>query len=230
MWTSVNLVRLYRASRAPGNPARPPSAAPTTWPAPAPAPLCRSVHSSISGSVAPPRDSPRNLAGSSNRQAPCRVRLRTRSLGCRSAEGRRLRVLPQLAFVSVHTAYIELERQRISSRDLPMSRPEMTPRKVIAHVRWRTAEEGGRKTPPKGSKYTTVAGFDPPAPNWPQEAWSVVVEPVQPDCTSQDVTVVLSFLMGPVAPEQMLTTGVKFQLFEGKQVVADGEITDDNSE
>jgi hypothetical protein len=109
----------------------------------------------------------------------------------------------------------------------------MTQRKVIARLRWRRAEEGGRTTAPTSSRYVTVAEFDPPAPNWPQEAWSVVIEPVegelaQSDDGSREVAVTLRFLAGAVAPEQALRTGVRFQLLEGKRVVADGEITDDS--
>jgi hypothetical protein len=110
---------------------------------------------------------------------------------------------------------------------------EVTQRKVVARLRWLTEEEGGRTTEPTSSRYVTVAEFDPPAANWPHEAWSVVIEPVeaelaQSDDGSRQVAVTLCFLMGAVAPEQALRTGVRFRLLEGKRVVADGEITDDS--
>jgi hypothetical protein len=103
----------------------------------------------------------------------------------------------------------------------------MIAKRVIARIRWRTGEEGGRRSVPRGTKYVTVASFDPPTPNWPDEAWSVIVEPFQTSDLSQTAEVVLSFLMGEKGPENILKKSVKFQLLEGKHVVANGEIIDD---
>jgi len=100
----------------------------------------------------------------------------------------------------------------------------MLARKVIVQLRWRTAAEGGRQVPPSGPRYSTVASFDPPTPNWPEEAWSVVVEPA-PASGSSGFT--LSFLAGDRAPQHVLQPGVRFELLEGTRVVANGEIVDD---
>jgi hypothetical protein len=99
----------------------------------------------------------------------------------------------------------------------------MTTRQVIVRLHWRTPAEGGRHIPPTGQMYSTVAAFDPPTPNWPHEAWSVVVEPV-PTANSPQCT--LRFL-ADLAPHHVLQPGVRFELLEGARVVADGEVIDD---
>jgi hypothetical protein len=102
----------------------------------------------------------------------------------------------------------------------------MTSRKVTARILWRAEAEGGRATMPSGSRYVTVASFDPPTPSWPQEAWSVVVEPLWPAHFTRDGAFSLRFVVDG-APHTALKAGVRFELLEGNRVVADGEVVDE---
>ena len=77
---------------------------------------------------------------------------------------------------------------------------------------------------PNGTRYVTIAGFDPPTPSWPQEAWSVVIEPLQPAHFAREGAFSLGFLVGDGAPHAALKVGVRFRLLEGHRVVADGEV------
>src|SRR5687768_4275252 len=49
-----------------------------------------------------------------------------------------------------------------------------------ATIQWIKAEEGGRQLPPPGPKYSTVARFEIQKEIWPREAWSLVVEFIEP--------------------------------------------------
>jgi hypothetical protein len=99
----------------------------------------------------------------------------------------------------------------------------MKPR-VPAQLHWIKISEGGR-TPPTGSRYSTVAKFDVQGEAWRENAWSLVVEfPVSPDFNvPQEVRV--SFLAD--GPSELLVPGSRFELVEGTKVVAKGTILDD---
>ncbi len=92
-----------------------------------------------------------------------------------------------------------------------------------AKVCWVKEEAGGRKSPPPGPRYITVARFEDDKDNWPNEAWSLVLEfggvPSESLCVLADV----SFLV-PDAPAELLHQGSIFELFEGHQLVARGEV------
>ena len=96
-------------------------------------------------------------------------------------------------------------------------------RTAHARIRWLRPEEGGRVAPPLGPTYSTVAKFKLLANKWPQEAWSVVLtlkEPLDPD---QQMTVEVRMLVEG-APDALLDPGSVFELFEGRQRVAIGEV------
>jgi len=95
-------------------------------------------------------------------------------------------------------------------------------RKVIARISWLSAEEGGRRHPPKGPSYSTVARFENDDGNWPNEAWSIVAEFEQP-VDSSSVIAEIRFL-APKGPSHLLDPGRKFELFEGRSLVARGEV------
>src|SRR3954462_1585643 len=99
--------------------------------------------------------------------------------------------------------------------------------RLTTRISWRSEAAGGRATRPSGSRYVPVAGFDPPTPSWPQEAWSVVVEPLQPAHFTREGACSLGFLASDGAPHTALKVGVRFALLEGNRVVADGEIVDE---
>jgi hypothetical protein len=94
---------------------------------------------------------------------------------------------------------------------------------ALARICWIEAKDGGRRTPFTGTRYITVARFEREKAKWPKEAWSLVVDfgelPTRSCCVTADV----HFLV-PEAPEYLLTTGDKFELFEGNRCVAEGEI------
>jgi hypothetical protein len=95
-------------------------------------------------------------------------------------------------------------------------------KQVKAIVQWLRPEEGGRKAPPSGLTYVTVAGFGDAPPN-PDEAWSLVLEfQDQPDSELKQ-RVRVRFL-SPEAPDELLFAGSDFQLYEGRQLVARGEV------
>jgi hypothetical protein len=97
---------------------------------------------------------------------------------------------------------------------------------VKARIEWLLPEEGGRKRPPVGPKYSTVVHFEDDTTDWPEVAWSLVVDFNEPQNRSPDVVANIWFLAhdNPNAPNHLLRTGSRFQLFEGSQVVAKGEV------
>lgn len=80
---------------------------------------------------------------------------------------------------------------------------------------------GGRKSPPTGPVYTTVARFDEDV-EWKREAWSVRLEferQVRPDSTVARIE-----FLSPDAPKHRLRPGKTFALYEGDHEVATVEI------
>ncbi len=74
-----------------------------------------------------------------------------------------------------------------------------------------------------GSSYTTVVRFEDEKDKYPAEAWSLVVKfDSLPDDTGTTLTSV-QFLVQE-APTYLLHPGSKFELYEGRQLVASGEI------
>jgi hypothetical protein len=94
---------------------------------------------------------------------------------------------------------------------------------VKARIRWLPPEEGGRATPPVGPVYSTAAKFKQLAARWPQEAWSVVIEFIDPPDMEGRMTVGIRMLVEG-APENLLEPGSAFELFEGRHCVAIGEV------
>ena len=92
-----------------------------------------------------------------------------------------------------------------------------------ARIQWLRSEEGGRATLPSGPVYSTVARFKQLAAKWPQEAWSVVIKLKEPPDRDGGMTVEISMLVEE-APENLLEPGSVFELFEGAQCVARGEV------
>jgi hypothetical protein len=87
---------------------------------------------------------------------------------------------------------------------------------VRASIHWLSEAEGGRKHLPTSLNYSTVARF-PQQQDWPNNAWSVVVEFGEPP--KQDDLAQVRFLVDD-APRDWLTSGASFELLEGKKVVA----------
>lgn len=93
-------------------------------------------------------------------------------------------------------------------------------------VQWLRPEEGGRKTPPSGPTYVTVAEFGDELPNPEEEAWSLVLEfQSQPDVELKQYALVR--FLSPEAPEDLLCVGKRFRLYEGSQLVARGTVLEE---
>lgn len=89
-----------------------------------------------------------------------------------------------------------------------------------ARICWIPASAGGRKQPPAGPRYSTVARFDEEDE---QNEWSVIVEFEQRPDDRGCVEGQIKFLI-PEAPFYLLRPGKQFHLTEGARVVAVVEI------
>jgi len=92
-----------------------------------------------------------------------------------------------------------------------------------SRVCWVTKAAGGRESPPPGPRYSTVARFEQEKDKWPHEAWSIVLDfsgsPDESLCMIADIS-----LLNPNGPARLLQPGSVFELFEGYQLVARGEV------
>lgn len=100
--------------------------------------------------------------------------------------------------------------------------------KVKARIVWVPAAQGGRTKPPSGPQYSTVVRFEGD-PDWPNEAWSIVAE-WNPSTTSEEFVLAEVGFLVEEAPQHRLVPGAKFELYEGKRVVARGEVVKGMSE
>lgn len=88
-------------------------------------------------------------------------------------------------------------------------------------IYWISAKNGGREKPPSGSQYSTVARFEDVKDKWPNEAWSVAIDFNKHEDTYSEGNI--RFLV-EWAPNNLLYSSSKFDLFEGKKRVATGEV------
>jgi hypothetical protein len=95
---------------------------------------------------------------------------------------------------------------------------------VNAMIRWVPAERGGRKAPPAGPVYRTVARFEDARDRWPEEAWSLVVELVRPYRAGGDAAWAKVRFLVDEAPAELLSEGARFELCEGRRVVGKGVV------
>ena len=95
-----------------------------------------------------------------------------------------------------------------------------------ARIRWLSPEQGGRVCPPAGPRYSTVVHFEEDTVHWPHRAWSLVVDWDDPDSAAWEMTaaVWLLFYDHPDAPSHFFHAGSRFELMEGGQAVAQGQI------
>ena len=91
---------------------------------------------------------------------------------------------------------------------------------VKALISWVPANKGGRRQPPIGPSYKTCVRFDED-PSWPDEAWTLVVDFIRSYGDGQYLYAKVYFLM-PDAPDKFLHAGSRFQLYEGRRLVATG--------
>lgn len=95
--------------------------------------------------------------------------------------------------------------------------------KVRARICWLTPEAGGRKAPPSGPLYSTIAKFNCPNGDWKDGAWSIVVELCGPADVSRCTVAEVRFL-SPQGPSELLRPGIQFELLEGQRTVATATI------
>jgi hypothetical protein len=93
---------------------------------------------------------------------------------------------------------------------------------VHARLTWRINRPAGVSYP-RGEQFATPARFERQGDDWTADAWSLVVRaagPVLPDAT-QPVRV--RFLMDD-APQEWLSSGSRFELYEGRLLLAEGVV------
>jgi hypothetical protein len=91
-----------------------------------------------------------------------------------------------------------------------------------ARLVWRIDRPEGVRYP-RGERFAAPARFEQQGADWTANAWSLFVvatAPVQPDAAQR---VSIRFLMAD-APQEWLRSGSRFQLYEGKLLLADGVI------
>jgi hypothetical protein len=94
-------------------------------------------------------------------------------------------------------------------------------------ISWVPFEKGGRRSLPAGPTYSTLVRFDEDA-TWPTQTWSLVVEFIRSYADGQYVYARVSFL-SPDAPVELLHEASRFQLYEGRRLVATGVIRADDA-
>jgi hypothetical protein len=98
---------------------------------------------------------------------------------------------------------------------------------ITAELRWLPAVRGGRRAPPEaGSRYSTLVRFSHETEEqWRKEAWSVIVDLLEPADASGVQKGDVRFL-SENAPANWLQPGARFGLYEGERKVADGVVLD----
>jgi len=99
----------------------------------------------------------------------------------------------------------------------------MKNKSVKARVCWIKEEDGGRRSPPSGPRYSTVARFEDEKDTWLKEAWSLVLEFSGPPDESLCMATDVGFLSED-GPMRLLHPGSIFELYEGRRLVARGEV------
>src|SRR4051812_31243296 len=95
-----------------------------------------------------------------------------------------------------------------------------------ALVSWVPASKGGRKAPPTGPSYSTLVRFQDD-PTWPEHAWSLKLEVIHTFAGGQFVYAKVQFLTEE-APQDLLHSGSRFELYEGRRMVATGLVREDD--
>lgn len=97
---------------------------------------------------------------------------------------------------------------------------------VWARIRWLTREEGGRIEPPQIEKYSTVVRFEHNMED--SSGWSLVVDLREAEQSEDGLEVIVPVWLlahdAPNAPNYLLQPDTRFELIEGRRVVAKGQI------
>lgn len=93
-----------------------------------------------------------------------------------------------------------------------------------ARVTWISKTAGGRSALPTGDRYVAVSRFPDDGPNWPDGAWSVVLEFTSPASEQGNPSVGSARFLSEEAPHEWLRPGRVFSLYEGLHQVATVEL------
>jgi hypothetical protein len=93
---------------------------------------------------------------------------------------------------------------------------------VKAELKWLSLEQGGRKAPPTVQFYRSIPRFAED-PNWKRGVWDLTVEFLEYPNVENPSRVWISFDSNG-APEEFLHSGSRFELTEGRKVVALGQV------
>lgn len=95
-------------------------------------------------------------------------------------------------------------------------------KETYAWLTWRINRPEGAPYP-RGERFATPARFEQQGDDWAAEAWSLVVEAVGPVLTDSTQPVRVRFLIDD-APQEWLSSGSKFELYEGRLLLAEGVV------
>jgi hypothetical protein len=101
-----------------------------------------------------------------------------------------------------------------------MSPPEI--KEVQARLTWRIHRPAGVPYP-RGEHFATPVRFDRQGDDWTANAWSLVVQAAGPVLADATQPVRVRFLMDD-APQEWLTSGSRFELYEGRLLLAEGVV------
>lgn len=93
----------------------------------------------------------------------------------------------------------------------------------LARITWLKPEEGGRRLPPSGPRYSAPARFEGQTAGPEGANWSLVVDLKSHPPGGADWIAEVRYLVAD-APHELLLLGARFELYEGKKCVARGVI------
>jgi len=88
-------------------------------------------------------------------------------------------------------------------------------------IRWLPPERGGRASTPMDG-YRAAVRFEDARDRWPQEVWTLTLKCIQSFGDKREATVCDVEFLAPGAPFDLLLAGTRFELCEGRRVVAKG--------
>ena len=92
-----------------------------------------------------------------------------------------------------------------------------------ATIRWLSKEEGGRAAAPLTLHHVVVSRFQDTAQQWPQKAWSLVIDFDTTPQSDKPIAATIRFL-SENGPSELLYNGSQFELLDGFTIVARGEV------
>lgn len=100
---------------------------------------------------------------------------------------------------------------------------------AIAMIRWLPHDRGGRSSP-SAARYRAAARFEDARDRWPEAVWSLVVDPIRSFGRPTVAALCDVQFLADEAPAELLNAGARFELCEGRRVVAKGVVLPANVE